>query len=153
MSLARGPFPTALYFEVSQSQNIRKHISSPRRGSRSWRPVPLCRITNSDTRAAAVENHKTLVKICGVTNPEDAAMAASLGADFIGMILWPKAKRSVPFSLGAEIAAAAREGGAQPVGVFVDEDGEDIARACEAVGVSIAQVRGHFSDHSNKTCD
>ena len=142
MSLARCPFPTSLHFEALQNQDIRQHLSSPRRGSRAWKPVPQCRIAYSDTRDAVIENHETLVKICGVTNPEDAAMAASLGADFIGMILWPRAKRSVPFSLGAEIAAAAREGGAQPVGVFVDEGGEDIARACEAVGVSIAQVRG-----------
>lgn len=35
------------------------------------------------------------MQICGVTNPEDAAHAASHGADLIGMIMWPNAKRSV----------------------------------------------------------
>ena len=41
------------------------------------------------------------------------------------MILWPNSKRSVKdLSLAAEIAAAAREGGAEPVGVFVDESPE-----------------------------
>ena len=41
------------------------------------------------------------------------------------MILWPNSKRSVKdLSLAAEIAAAAREGGAEPIGVFVDESPE-----------------------------
>eukprot|EP00897_Mesotaenium_endlicherianum_P005446 jgi/Mesen1/492/ME001024S10719 len=83
-----------------------------------------------------------LVKICGITNVEDAVIAASAGADFIGMILWPKAKRSVSFDMAARISAAAGAHGAQTVGVFVDEDAETIVRACEAANVSFAQLHG-----------
>ena len=83
------------------------------------------------------------VKVCGITNPEDAELAASAGANLIGMILWPKAKRSVPLALAAEIAAAARRHGAEPVGVFVDEDAATIESICKLSGISIAQLHGN----------
>ncbi len=61
------------------------------------------------------------------------------------MILWPKARRSVPDATAAAIAAAARAHGAQPVGVFVDEDAATIAARCAAAGVGIAQLHGQPS--------
>ena len=45
-----------------------------------------------------------------------------------GMIMWPKAKRGVSDDTAREIAHEAREHGAIPVGVFVDEDAETINR-------------------------
>jgi phosphoribosylanthranilate isomerase len=69
-----------------------------------------------------------VVKVCGVTNAEDAIVAAQAGANLIGMILWPKAKRSIPAAVARQLAAAARAHGAEPVGVFVDEDAATIAR-------------------------
>jgi len=39
-----------------------------------------------------------LIKICGVTTPEDAAMVAAAGADAIGVNLWPGSKRHVTFA-------------------------------------------------------
>ena len=66
-----------------------------------------------------------LIKVCGVTRPEDALHAAQCGASLVGLVLWPGSKRSVvDVGLAREIAAAAREGGAEPVAVFVDENAE-----------------------------
>lgn len=59
-----------------------------------------------------------------------------------GMIMWPKAKRSVSDTTAAEIAAAARTHGAQPVGVFVDEDAATITARCRSAGLGIAQLHG-----------
>lgn len=47
----------------------------------------------------------------------------------VGLILWPKSKRSVDFAKAKEIAAAAKEAGAIPVGVFVDEDTQQVLSA------------------------
>eukprot|EP00775_Hariotina_reticulata_P010897 gene10897-11051_t len=84
-------------------------------------------------------------RVCGITNADDARHAAKQGADFIGMIMWPKAKRSVSDATAASIAAAAKQHGAQPVGVFVDEDAATIAQRCQAAGLGIAQLHGDAS--------
>lgn len=58
------------------------------------------------------------------------------------MIMWPKAKRAVTDAVAAEIAQAARRHGAQPVGVFVDEDAATITARCAAAGLGVAQLHG-----------
>jgi phosphoribosylanthranilate isomerase len=84
----------------------------------------------------------TLIKICGVTSAEDAELAAAAGAHFIGMIMWPKAKRAVAPAVALAIAAVARRHGAQAVGVFVDEDARTIAERCREAGIGVAQLHG-----------
>ena len=56
--------------------------------------------------------------------------------------MWPKAKRSISIETASGIAAAARAHGAQPIGVFVDEDAATIASRCGAAGIDIAQLHG-----------
>lgn len=56
--------------------------------------------------------------------------------------MWPKARRSVSTATAAEISEAARQHGAEPVAVFVDEDFADIVRSCKAAGIGIAQLHG-----------
>ncbi|KAI4385649.1 hypothetical protein MLD38_003645 [Melastoma candidum] len=86
-----------------------------------------------------------LVKMCGITSPKDAAIAAEAGANFIGMILWPKSKRSVSFSTAQEISKAAREHGAMPVGVFVDDDVNTILEAAKMADLEYVQLHGNNS--------
>ena len=67
----------------------------------------------------------------------------------MGMILWPGAKRSVGGALAAEIAAAAREGGAQPVGVFVDERAEEVSNGMTRFeAIRVLGRRGELPDRS-----
>ncbi|EFJ51069.1 hypothetical protein VOLCADRAFT_57561, partial [Volvox carteri f. nagariensis] len=81
-------------------------------------------------------------QICGITNPDDARHAVNSGADFIGMIMWQKAKRAVSADTARSIAAVAREGGARAVGVFVDEDAATISARCRDAGIPVAQLHG-----------
>jgi phosphoribosylanthranilate isomerase len=100
------------------------------------------RVTHRTMRCSASQKSDHLVKVCGVVSPEDAAFAASEGADLIGMILWPKAGRSVSLETARNIAAAAKKHGSRAVGVFVEETAEAIVETCEEVGIDIAQLHG-----------
>ena len=103
--------------------------------SRSCLPPPVVRSRTAPRASASASTAPSvsgrsalvvpLIKVCGVTRPEDALHAAQCGASLVGLVLWPGSKRSVTdVGLAREIAAAAREGGAEPVAVFVDENAE-----------------------------
>lgn len=92
--------------------------------------------------AAATASSSFKVKICGITSADDATLAASAGAAFVGLIAWPKAKRSVSTTIARDIANAAREHGAIPIAVFVDETAEQMAEYCSAAGIDHAQLHG-----------
>jgi phosphoribosylanthranilate isomerase len=41
------------------------------------------------------ERRRTIVKVCGITRPEDARAAVAAGADWLGFILWDGSPRNV----------------------------------------------------------
>jgi hypothetical protein len=47
------------------------------------------------------------LQICGITSVDDCKLAAGLGADLIGMIMWPNAKRSVSDAVAKDICSCA----------------------------------------------
>jgi phosphoribosylanthranilate isomerase len=85
----------------------------------------------------------TRVKICGVTQLDDAARASAAGADFVGLNFWEKSRRRVALDRAAGLAAAVRgAGAAKVVGVFVDADLAAVATVLAAVDLDILQLHG-----------
>jgi phosphoribosylanthranilate isomerase len=89
-----------------------------------------------------MENHPLLIKICGITHPDDAECAVRLGADFIGVIFSDLSKRKITLSLAKEIAQIARQTRIELVGLFVDETRDQIISICEETGIRIVQLHG-----------
>ena len=85
------------------------------------------------------------VKICGVTRPEDAALAVELGADAVGMVFVPGSKRCLS-DLGVvrEIAATLVPMTAA-VGLFFDQPARDVERVLQAVPDLLLQFQGEES--------
>ncbi|MEZ0227510.1 MAG: N-(5'-phosphoribosyl)anthranilate isomerase [Planctomycetota bacterium] len=81
------------------------------------------------------------VKVCGVTRPEDAALACELGAWAIGMILSKKGPRHVELARAKEIRAALPED-AFAVGVFVDESAKTINQLAAELDLDLVQLHG-----------
>jgi len=82
-----------------------------------------------------------LVKICGITTPEDAAMAVAAGANAIGVNLWPGSKRHVTPEAARDVLAAV-PAGVLKVGVFVDAPVDEVERCVEELGLDRAQLHG-----------
>jgi len=85
------------------------------------------------------------VKICGITNLEDALVAAEAGADYLGFIFYPPSPRAVDKARARAIADYLRQNLAQPpllVGVFVNETAVSIAQTLAECGLDLAQLSG-----------
>jgi len=80
------------------------------------------------------------VKICGVTSPEDAALATSLGARMIGIVFWPESPRHVDRIRAREIVSAVPQT-VDVVGVFVNQLPEAVDLA-EEIGLRAIQLHG-----------
>jgi phosphoribosylanthranilate isomerase len=81
-------------------------------------------------------------KICGLTRPADAALAARLGARYLGVV-FAGGPRCVTPALAASIVGAA---GQVPVfGVFGSQGGDEILRVRDSTGLGGAQLHGGAS--------
>jgi phosphoribosylanthranilate isomerase len=82
----------------------------------------------------------TLVKICGITNPKDARVAADAGADAVGFV-FAESPRRVDAEKARRISTALPENIIR-VGVFVDDEPAEVSRISREVGLDLAQLHG-----------
>lgn len=81
------------------------------------------------------------MKICGITNLDDAAEAVRLGAWAIGLIHYAESPRAVEAGEAVRISAAFRRK-CEVVGVFVNPELDEVAKAVEDLGLSMVQLNG-----------
>ena len=81
------------------------------------------------------------VKICGVTNPQDALWAANLGADYIGLNFYAQSPRKVSPKHAQEMASQIPPF-ITVVGIFVDEEITAIAKLVKTVPLKAVQLHG-----------
>ena len=82
-----------------------------------------------------------MVKICGITNREDAGVAVEAGAGALGFNFYPKSPRYVTPERAAELARDVPVG-VLKVGVFVNERAGVIRDIVQRVPLDVAQLHG-----------
>ena len=87
----------------------------------------------------------TWVKICGITNLEDALVAVDAGADAVGFVFYEKSPRYVTVEKAREIVTKLPEG-VEKVGVFVNQPEQGICSIAEEVGITAVQMHGDNED-------
>jgi phosphoribosylanthranilate isomerase len=81
------------------------------------------------------------VKVCGITNLEDADTAAALGAWAIGLNHHPESPRFCPPDVAAEIGAALKRR-CEVAGVFVNPTLDEVTSAAESAQLTMLQLHG-----------
>jgi phosphoribosylanthranilate isomerase len=83
-----------------------------------------------------------MVKICGITNFEDAIVCANCGANAIGFIFYRNSKRYIKPETAGEIISKLPLF-LMKVGVFVNEDENYINKAALKIGLNVVQLHGN----------
>ena len=83
----------------------------------------------------------TWVKICGMTNLEDALVAVEAGADAVGFVFYEKSPRCVTVETAREICTSLPDR-VDKIGVFVNERPRRISEITDQAGLTAVQFHG-----------
>ncbi len=83
---------------------------------------------------------RDLVKICGITSPEDARAATEAGADFIGLV-FAESRRRIELAVAEQIIGGLPASVGR-VGLFVNAPQQSILEIAEQLELHIAQLHG-----------
>jgi phosphoribosylanthranilate isomerase len=83
----------------------------------------------------------TWVKICGMTNLEDALAAVEAGADAVGFVFYEKSPRKISVEAAREIVEKLPER-VDKIGVFVNETPEKVSTVANEAGLTAVQFHG-----------
>ncbi|KAF3998285.1 phosphoribosylanthranilate isomerase [Glaciimonas immobilis] len=86
-------------------------------------------------------NHRTRIKICGLTREQDLAAAVAAGADAIGFVFYAKSPRYVTPLRAAELIATLPPF-VSAVGLFVNATEEEVASTVAVAPLSLLQFHG-----------
>lgn len=84
---------------------------------------------------------RTRIKICGITNVDDALVAAAAGADAIGLVFYPGSPRAVTIAIARDICEALPPF-VTAVGLFVDAEPALVREVLNTVPLDLLQFHG-----------
>jgi phosphoribosylanthranilate isomerase len=92
------------------------------------------------------------VKICGITNVDDAHTAVDAGADMLGVNFYPPSPRYITPDAARELVNDLKSAGSRVeiVGVFVNETIESVLDIASVTGIDAVQLHG---DESPSFCE
>lgn len=109
-------------------------------------PPPASRVWGMSIHAKKVfaeKPYKTKVKICGLTNLQDARFASGALVQYLGFIFYDKSPRYIePAQAGAMINWIE---GPQCVGIFVNQSMDDVNIIARQTGIDLVQLHGNES--------
>ena len=88
--------------------------------------------------------HRTRIKICGLTRPEDVAAAVAAGADALGFVFYPQSPRYVTPEQAAALIAAVPPF-VTCTGLFVNAGPDEVAAATRIAPLGLIQLHGDES--------
>jgi phosphoribosylanthranilate isomerase len=86
----------------------------------------------------------TWIKICGITNLDDALAASDAGANALGFVFYPQSPRRVTLETACSIVAKVPPR-IEKVGVFVNETVDQVGDIVSQVGLTAVQLHGEES--------
>jgi phosphoribosylanthranilate isomerase len=86
----------------------------------------------------------TWIKICGITNLDDALAATDAGADALGFVFYPRSTRYVTLEAARSIIAKLPQK-IEKVGVFVNQTLDQVRDAAKQLGLTAVQLHGEES--------
>jgi phosphoribosylanthranilate isomerase len=81
------------------------------------------------------------LKVCGLTDPDQAVAVARLGASWIGLNFHPPSPRFVTEAQARAIVAVL-PAGCEPVGLFVNRPAAEVAERARSLNLPIVQLHG-----------
>jgi phosphoribosylanthranilate isomerase len=91
---------------------------------------------------AGFDNHMIRVKICGLKHAEDVAAAVAAGADSLGFNFWKGSPRYIDPARAQRLVENAPPS-VLTVGVFVDEELEEVLAIADQTGIMALQLHGN----------
>src|SRR3984893_9294473 len=92
----------------------------------------------------------TWVKICGITNLDDALAATDAGANALGFVFYKKSPRHVTLETVSSIVAQLPQR-MEKVGVFVNETVDHVCDTVKHAGLTAVQLSGDESNEFSRS--
>jgi phosphoribosylanthranilate isomerase len=82
------------------------------------------------------------IKVCGITNIDEALALSKAGVNYMGFIFYPASKRYVLHALTLDQIKSVQLPGVLKVGVFVNEPINDVIATATEAGLDMVQLHG-----------